>query len=121
MKLHEVELFSSDPEVSANLFSSLLGLKINVDQPGLKVFNATDGVDLNISNHQPSNKVSLSFLVKDINAFIQSVREKKGEVSDIYDSHLGLRGVTLADNDLCRIVVHSPTKVSPEWLQNMVG
>jgi predicted enzyme related to lactoylglutathione lyase len=121
MQLHEIELFSNDPDAAGSFYSDTLGLKLQVNEAQLKVFDAgVTGVDLNISNHYPSAKVSLSFLVKDVNAFVKAMKEKKIKLSEPYDSHLGLKAVTLTDNDGCRIVVHSPTAASPQWLRNMV-
>lgn len=121
MKLHEIELYSNNPDEAKDFYSSVLGLKLNVDEPDLKVFNAgISGIDLNVSKHYPANKVSLSFLVKDVDAFIKMMKEKKINLDKPYDSHLGLRAVTLTYNDGCRIVIHSLTSASPQWLQNMV-
>lgn len=121
MKLHEIELYSNNPDEAKNFYSSVLGLKLNVDEPDLKVFNAgINGVDLNISKHNSVNKVSLSFLVKDVNTFIEMMKEKQVELDEPYDSHLGMRAITLTDNDGCRIVIHSPTDASPKWLRDMV-
>lgn len=114
MKLHEIELFSNNPDEAINFYSSILGLKLNIDKRDLKVFNSgISGVDLNISQHYPANKVSLSFLVKDVNAFVEMMKEKKIDLNEPYNSHLGLRAVTLTDNDGCRIVIHSPTEAFP--------
>ncbi len=121
MKLHEIELFSKDPDDARSFYSDTLGLKLQVNEAQLKVFDAgVTGVELNISNHYPSAKVSLSFLVKDVVAFVNTMKEKKIELGEPYNSHRGLKAVTLTDNDGCRIVIHSPTEESPQWLQSMV-
>ncbi len=62
MKLHEIELFSNNPNEAKNFYSSVLELKLNVDEPDVKVFNAgIKGVDLNLLQHNPAYKVSLFF------------------------------------------------------------
>lgn len=121
MKLHEIELFANNPDNASEMFSSVLGLKMNVDQKELKVFDCgVPGIDLNISKHYPANKVSLSFLVKDIDDFEEIIKKRNIELNKPFESHLGLRAIILADNDVCRIVIHSPTEASPEWLRKMI-
>lgn len=121
MKLHEIELYSENPEQSKKLFSDVLGLKLQLEEQNLKVFNpGIDGVDLNISNHYPANKISLSFLVKDLDAYLEKLNEKVVGISEPRQSHLGLMAVTLVENVICKIVIHSPTAESPEWLRRMV-
>ncbi len=96
-------------------------MKLNVDEPDLKGFNAgIKGVDTNLSQHNPAYKVSLSSLVKDVDNFIDMIKEKKIDLDEPYGSHLVSRAVTLTDTDGCRIVIRSPTSASPQWLQNMV-
>ncbi|HEX8278717.1 MAG TPA: VOC family protein [Segetibacter sp.] len=69
MKLHGIELFSNDVERTKDFYSSVIGLRTKLDEDGLKVFDpGIEGVDLNISGHYPANKISLSFLVKDLDA-----------------------------------------------------
>ncbi|HEX8278716.1 MAG TPA: hypothetical protein VF540_08470 [Segetibacter sp.] len=46
--------------------------------------------------------------------------EQKLNLEPPYNSHLGLRAVTVVDNDGCRVVVHSPTNLSPQWLKDKV-
>ena len=66
MILHEIELFSLDPEKEKSIYQDMLRLKLNIDNLGLSVYDSGHkGLDLNISTHNPDNKVSLSFLVDD--------------------------------------------------------
>jgi hypothetical protein len=120
MKLHEIEFYSEKPDEVKEL-NAALGLNLLVDEQNLKVFDSgIAGLDLNVSTHYPANKISLSFIVKDIDAFVNSAANKNIILSDVFDSHLGLKAVTLVNVDSCRVVVHSPTDTSPDWLRKMV-
>ena len=37
MIMHEIELFSTDPEKEKSIYQDLLGLKLNINSPGLSV------------------------------------------------------------------------------------
>jgi len=120
LKLHEVELNSEDPEASKKFYHETLGLPIGQDQKGLKVFNAGwPNLDIDASVHFPG-QVSLSFLVEDIDKFVEGIRAKGIQVEDPTDGHLGVRAVVLEDPDGHRIEIHSPTEKSPNWLKEMI-
>lgn len=120
IKLHEIELNSSNPEKSKDFYGKILGLPVNVDQEGLKCFETGwDGLDLDASIHYPG-KVSISFLVDDIDEYVKELRNKGIDVQDPVDSHLGLRTVAMEDPDGYRVEIQSPTENSPEWLRDMI-
>jgi catechol 2,3-dioxygenase-like lactoylglutathione lyase family enzyme len=103
MKLHEIELFSKDPGVTASFYSGILGLKLGGSC-------ATKGILPRCNRrrsqytHQPSAKVSLSFLVKEVNALVKAMKEKKIEWGEVYESHLGLKAVTLTPREHPKLI-----------------
>ena len=120
LKLHEIELDAIDPEASKKFYSDVLGLPVNRDQEGLKCFDSGwPGLDIDASVHFPG-KLSLSFLVEDIDQFIKELRDKGIQVDDPSDSHLGMRAVSLEDPDGHRVEIQSLTEKSPEWLKKMI-
>ncbi|MDB5192034.1 MAG: hypothetical protein JWQ96_1597 [Segetibacter sp.] len=120
MKLHEIEIFSSTPEKAKEFYGEALGLRLHVDRPGLKVYDpGIEGVDLNISEHYPENKISISFLVRDLDAYLEMLRAKGKQVNEPYSSHLGMRSITLIDYEGYRIVINGTTESSPEWLKEL--
>lgn len=120
MKLHEIELYSKEPEVSKKFYNETLGLKVFVDQNGLKVFDCGwSGLDFNTSVHFP-NKVSISFLVKDIDEYVKKLRKKGIDIEEPKESHLGMRAFSLTDPNGYRIEIQSPTEKSPDWLRKMI-
>jgi catechol 2,3-dioxygenase-like lactoylglutathione lyase family enzyme len=120
IKLHEIELNARDPEESKRFYNGVLGIPINVDQDGLKCFGSGwRGLDFNASVHFP-DKVSISFLVDDIDTFVKSLRAKGIEVNDPDTSHLGMRAFSLKDPDGRRVEIQSPTEKSPQWLKEML-
>jgi len=120
MKLHEIESYSKDPEVSKRFYHETLGLWIDIDQKGLKVFRSGwDGLDIDASQHF-LGKVSISFLVPNIDEYVKRLREKGIDVEDPRDSHLGMRAFSIMDPDGYRIEIQSPTDKSPQWLREMI-
>jgi catechol 2,3-dioxygenase-like lactoylglutathione lyase family enzyme len=120
IKLHEIEINAKDPEASKRFYNAVLGLPITVDQEGLKCFDSGwPGLDVDASVHFPG-KVSISFLVEDIDAFVKHLRAKGVEVDEPGESHLGMRAFALEDPDGYRIEIQSPTEDSPQWLRDMV-
>jgi catechol 2,3-dioxygenase-like lactoylglutathione lyase family enzyme len=121
IKLHEIELNASDPEASKRFYSQILGLPVNVDQAGLKCFDSGwPSLDLDVSVHFPG-KVSISFLVEDLDAFADELRAKGVAVDDPTESHLGMRAFALEDPDGHRVEIQSPTETSPPWLKGMLA
>jgi catechol 2,3-dioxygenase-like lactoylglutathione lyase family enzyme len=120
LKLHEIELNAKDPEASKMFYNDLLGLQVNVDQKGLKCFDSGwSGLDVDTSIHFP-RRVSISFLVDDIDQFVRDLRGKGVLVDDPHGSHLGMRAMELQDPDGHRVEIQAPTERSPEWLKKMI-
>ena len=120
LKLHEIEFNAEDVEASKRFYNNLLGVPVNVDQKGLKCFDSGwTGLDIDISIHFPG-KVSISFLVDDIDQFVKELRGKGVQVNDPVGSHLGMRAVVLEDPDGHRVEIQSPTEKSPDWLRKMI-
>jgi len=120
LKLHEIELYATDPEASKKFYHEILGLPVCVNEKGLKVFDSGwPYLDFDTSVHSPG-KVSISFLVKDLDQFVEKLRAKGTEVEDPRDAHLGMRAVVLEDPDGHRIAIQSPTDASPDWLKGMI-
>jgi catechol 2,3-dioxygenase-like lactoylglutathione lyase family enzyme len=125
MILHEIELYSTNPEEDKSIYQDILGLKLKVNNPGLRVNNpglsvydpGLNGLDLNISVHNPQKKISLSFLVQDVNIYYEKIKVKGIQVSEPSDSHLGLREIKLQDKQGLQIIIHSPTDKSPDWIK----
>jgi catechol 2,3-dioxygenase-like lactoylglutathione lyase family enzyme len=120
LKLHEIELFMADQKASRRFYHDILGLPILHEHEGLATFDSGwSGLDVDTSVHFPG-KVSISFLVGDIDAFVAGLRAKGVEVDAPGESHLGMRAVALEDPDGRRVEVQSPTEESPQWLRDMV-
>ena len=120
LRLHEIELYSEDPGTSKEFYNGVLGLPINVDQEGLKCLDSGwSGLDVDTSVHFPG-KVSISFLVEDIEQYVKELRDKGFPADDPVESHLGMRAVVLEDPDGHRVEIQSPTDNSPEWLKKMI-
>jgi len=120
IKLHEIELDAKDPEASKRFYHETLGIPINLDENGLKCFDSGyTGLDIDASVHFPG-KVSISFLVEDIDAYAKELRAKGLDVDDPGDSHLGMRAFALEDPDGHRVEIQSPTEKSPQWLKDML-
>ncbi len=103
LKLHEVELSVKNPEASKQFYRDVLDIPLALDEKGLKCFDSGwSGLDIDLSVHF-SDKVSLSFLVEDLDQFVQELREKGIQVEDPGDSHLGMRAVTLVVPDGHRV------------------
>jgi len=93
---------------------------MNVDIKGLKVFHpGWDGLDFDTSVHFPG-EVSISFLVADLDKFVEELRAKGIEVEDPGPAHLGMRATVLRAPDGTRISIQSPTEESEDWLKNLV-
>src|ERR1700759_5037783 len=106
MKLHEIELYTDNPEAENFFYDEILGLPVRLDQSQLKVFDpGVEWIDLNISSHYPEQKISLSFLVKDIEALYENLKSKNILVDKPKNSHLGLRAIEIIRSDI-RIVFH---------------
>jgi predicted enzyme related to lactoylglutathione lyase len=90
---------------------------MRVDQPGLKVFDpGTGGLDFNTSVHNPG-RTRVAFLVSDLDQTVGLLRARGLNVSEPFDSHLGMRGVQLEDPEGNLVVIQAPTERSPDWLK----
>ena len=120
IRLHEIELNAKDPDASKKFYHDILGLGVAVDQDGLKVFDSGwPGIDVDASTHYPG-KTSVSFLVEDLDKFIAELKTKSVIADAPYNTHLGMRAITMHDPDGHRIEIQSPTEHSPQWLKEMV-
>ena len=120
IKLHEIEMDAKNPEASKRFYHETLGIPINLDENGLKCFDSGyPGLDIDASVHFPG-RVSISFLVEDIDAYVKELRDKGVEVDEPGDSHLGMRAFALEDPDGHRVEIQSPTAKSPQWLKDML-
>lgn len=121
MKLHEIELFSKDMNRDKDIFQNLLGLKLHINQDDLMVFDSGQkGLDLDVSNHFPEVKVSLSFLVEDVSKYFEAIGKTGITISEPSGSHLGLREIKFCTSEGVQIILHSPTEESPEWIKKMI-
>jgi catechol 2,3-dioxygenase-like lactoylglutathione lyase family enzyme len=99
MRLHEIELGVGSTEKSKK-FYEMLGLKLNVDQPELKVFStATKEVDFNVSNHFSAGTVCISFFTNDLSSLIQTLKENDISFEGPKPSHLNMNCIELKDPD----------------------
>ena len=118
--LHEVELNAKNVESGKTFYHDLLELPVTVDQEGLKVFDSGwPGLDLNVSIHNPG-KTMISFLIDDLDEFVKELKKKDCDVSDIYDTHLGMQAIELEDPDGNRIEIQCPTEKSPQYLHDII-
>ena len=72
------------------------------------------GLDFDTSIHNPG-RTSISFLVRDLEHTISTLRAKGVAPAEPFDSHLGMRGIRIEDPDGNLVVIHAPTERSPEW------
>ena len=120
MKLHEIGLYAADPEASKRFYHDVLGLRLDHDEPGLAVFGSGwPGLEIGACSGYP-DRVHISFIVDDVDRVADELRAKGVEVKGPADIHLGKRGIILSDPDGLRVLIHSPTEASPDWLQKMV-
>jgi hypothetical protein len=70
MKGHEIERHPADPEKKKTLYRQVPPLLLKPGIPGSKVFDTGNaGVSLNVSSHCRVQKLSLSFSVRDADAW----------------------------------------------------
>ncbi len=118
IKLHEIEFGSADPEKSREFYHSILGLATNVDQPGLKVFNAgVSGLDFNMSTHFSPGKSMTSFLTDDLQTVMDRLSTEKIKFEGPHPSHLGMISIEFRDPDDNLIRINQATEDSPAWLK----
>jgi hypothetical protein len=121
MKLHEIDLHSKDMASDKHIFQDLWGLKLHINQNDLLVFDSgKKGLDLDVSNHFPEVKISLSFLVEDLSKYMETLNNAGIPVSQPCGSHLGLQEIKFCTSEGVQIILHSPTADFPEWINEMV-
>lgn len=117
IRIHEIEMGSSDLPTSRNFFK-MLGLQPSIEQNELTVFNSgQNGMDLNVSKHLSRGVTQISFITNDLKAIMQQLLEKKMVFEGPYESHLGMLSIKLQSPDGIPIVINTPTDSSPSWLQ----
>lgn len=118
IRLHEIELGSSNVQEASTFFQSVFGLKPLVQQDGLTVFDpGTNGLDLNISSHFPKGIVALSFLTDDLEEMENRLKAAGISFDGPASSHLGMRCIMFNSPDGYIIKVNTPEQDSPEWLK----
>lgn len=118
LRLHEIELGSSNVKEATELFQTILGLPTAVQQDGLTVFDAgLKGVDFNVSNHYPQGVVSISFLTNDLSEIEKRLEMAGIEYNGPSSSHLGMTSVSFKSPEGYLIKVNTPGPDSPAWLQ----
>jgi hypothetical protein len=118
IRLHEIELGSSDTTTSSSLLQTILGLPAKLKQPELTVLDpGITGVDLNISAHFPAGTAALSFLTDDLKE-IERRLQKAGVVYEgPRSSHLGMTTIQFRDGAGYIIRINTPGDESPGWLR----
>jgi catechol 2,3-dioxygenase-like lactoylglutathione lyase family enzyme len=117
IKLHEVELFSQDPQASRAFYANVIGLDLNHSEDGLNVFDTGwAGVDFDTSRHMPG-KQRLGFVVESLEAFRASLAGKQVKVEGPMASHLGMRILRLEDPDGNIVEVQELSTETPGFLR----
>ena len=120
MRLHEIELYNGNPRATADFYRNAIGLDEMGGNDNLRIFSTGwPHLDLNVSDHYAAYPVSLSFLVKDIEAVKQQLTSGGAAPGEIRDSHLGMKAFDVIAPGNIRLVFQMPTDASPEWLQQM--
>lgn len=118
VRLHEIELGTSDLQSNTAFFQSLLNVKPVILQQGLSVFQpGTQGLDFNLSTHVAQGVVVLSFLTDDLTALEQRLKDAGIAYEGPSSSHLGMRCLQFKSSDGYTIKVNEPTSSSPDWLK----
>jgi predicted enzyme related to lactoylglutathione lyase len=89
--LQEIEFGSAQVEQTKNFYQSIFGFETAVDKQNLAVFSLpTQGVDFNISTHQPAQSVCISFLTDDLQEIIVRLTSNSIKFVGPKESHLGM-------------------------------
>ena len=100
IRLHEIELGTTDVKRSKSFYQSVLDLKPQVEIEGLNVFDSgTAGLDLNTSNHFPKGIVAISFIVDDLAEIEQNLKAAGISYEGPAPSHLGMNAIQFKDPD----------------------
>lgn len=118
LRLHEIELGSSNVADATTFFQTILGLRTNIQQEGLTVFDAgLKGLDFNVSDHLPQSAVAISFLTDDLAEMERRLKEAGIIYEGPSSSHLGMRSISFRSPDGYIIKINTPGPESPAWLQ----
>lgn len=118
IRIHEIETGAANPEKTADLLSSLLGLPLKLQQASLTVLDSgITGLDFNISNHLAEGAVRISFLTDDMQSLIQHLNDRHITYEGPYESHLAMLAVRFKMLNGIEIVVNTATDSSPDWLK----
>ena len=83
----------------------------------LKVFRSgIPGVDINVSMHNPTEKIVTSFLTDDLDLIMGRLNAASISFEGPKESHLGMSSIEFRDPDGFLIKVNQPTDKSPSWL-----
>lgn len=118
IRLHEIELGTSDPAKSKSFYNTILGLENSVDQATLNVFQSgVGGIDFNTSTHLSPTTAVVSFLTDNLPEVIERLSANGISFSEPKKSHLGMTSIEFSDPDGHLIRVNQPTEDSPTWLK----
>jgi len=118
IRLHEIEIGSPDVSAATGFFKTILGLKSNLQQEGLTVFDAgVKGLDFNVSNHLSQGTAVLSFLIDDLSEIERRLKGEGISYEGPSASHLGMSCIQFRSPDGSLIKVNTPGAESPQWLQ----
>lgn len=118
LRLHEIELGTSNTEQSSKFYQQVLQLDVQVQNPQLNVFNAgTDGLDFNTSAHLPPGTTCISFLTGNLTQHIERLKQLQVPFEGPQAAHLGMQCIQFQDPDGNLVKINAPTEASPEWLK----
>ncbi len=118
IRLHEIEMGTTEPNQTAGFFSSVLGLPVKLQENKLTVFDSgTAGLDFNVSDHLLAGAVRISFLTDDLQHFIQALEKQRLKFEGPYESHLGMLAIRFMAPNGIEVVVNTTTDSSPAWLK----
>jgi catechol-2,3-dioxygenase len=96
--LQEIEFGSTQVEQTRNFYQSIFGFEATVDKQNLAVFTLpTQGVDFNISTHQPAQSVCISFLTDDLQEIMVRLTSNSIKFEGPKPSHLGMTSIEFND------------------------
>lgn len=118
IRLQEIEFSASNTDKSKGFYRAVLGLDPVIEEDALTVFNSgVAGVDFNVSNHQPPNIITTSFITTDLQKVVERLQLIGVDFHGPSKSHLGMMSITFQDPDGNLVKVNQPTTDSPSWLK----
>ncbi len=118
IRLQEIEFGASNTDKSKGFYQAVLGLDPVIEQDQLTVFNSgVAGVDFNVSNHQPPNIITTSFITTDLQKVVDRLQMTGIAFEGPSRSHLGMMSISFQDPDGNLVKVNQPTPESPSWLK----